>query len=170
MRPFDRALARRLIGRWAQATWVEATLALFPTTPLVLSGELPHPERPGIIVANHQVVFNQRQSRGGRMGRRAAGQGRSLEGGAGGDYLATTRKARRRGRQTSGRGRTQRPGIIVANHQVDTDWLYMWEVARAVGAHGNLKVHAQVEPTTRQPLVVVRAATPPPARVSYDRG
>jgi lysocardiolipin and lysophospholipid acyltransferase len=77
VRPFSRAASRRLVGAWSQATWAAATLSVFPSTRLVLSGELPNPAA---------------------------------------------------------------PGVLIANHQMDTDWLYLWEVARAVGAHGNVKV------------------------------
>lgn len=30
--------------------------------------------------------------------------------------------------------------ILLANHQLDTDWLYLWEVLRVVGTHGILKI------------------------------
>ena len=56
VRPFSRARARACIARFAQAPWCDATLALFPKPQIVLSGELPHPARPGIIIANHQVA------------------------------------------------------------------------------------------------------------------
>ena len=40
----------------------------------------------------------------------------------------------------SGDSPARRSRACIANHQMDTDWLYLWEVARAVGAHGNVKV------------------------------
>ncbi len=35
---------------------------------------------------------------------------------------------------------SSRPAIIIANHQVDADFWYVWEVARAYGMHGRLKI------------------------------
>ena len=55
VRPFSRGLSRRLVGAWSQATWAAATLSLFPSTRLVLSGELPNPAQPGVLIANHQM-------------------------------------------------------------------------------------------------------------------
>ena len=34
----------------------------------------------------------------------------------------------------------RRAGILIANHQLDTDWFYLWDVCRVVGAHGALKI------------------------------
>jgi len=33
-----------------------------------------------------------------------------------------------------------RAGILIANHQLDTDWFYLWDMLRVVGAHGALKI------------------------------
>ncbi|KAJ8604002.1 hypothetical protein CTAYLR_003340 [Chrysophaeum taylorii] len=33
-----------------------------------------------------------------------------------------------------------RAAIVVANHQLDTDWIYMWETLRVVRAHGGVKI------------------------------
>ena len=40
---------------------------------------------------------------------------------------------------------TSRPAIIIANHQVDADFWYVWEVARAYGMHGRLKIILKAE-------------------------
>ena len=33
-----------------------------------------------------------------------------------------------------------RAGLLIANHQLDTDWFYLWDMLRVVGAHGALKI------------------------------
>ena len=33
-----------------------------------------------------------------------------------------------------------RAGLLLANHQLDTDWFYLWDMLRVVGAHGALKI------------------------------
>lgn len=35
---------------------------------------------------------------------------------------------------------TSRPAIVIANHQVDADWWYIWQAARAVKGAGNIKI------------------------------
>ncbi len=40
---------------------------------------------------------------------------------------------------------TSRPAIIIANHQVDADWWYCWEFARAYGLAGRLKIILKAE-------------------------
>lgn len=35
---------------------------------------------------------------------------------------------------------TSRPSIIIANHQVDADWWYIWQAARASRGAGNIKI------------------------------
>jgi len=40
---------------------------------------------------------------------------------------------------------SSRPAIIIANHQVDADFWYVWEVARAYGMHGRLKIILKAE-------------------------
>jgi lysocardiolipin and lysophospholipid acyltransferase len=33
-----------------------------------------------------------------------------------------------------------RPAIIIANHQVDADWWYIWQAARHAEGAGNIKI------------------------------
>lgn len=33
-----------------------------------------------------------------------------------------------------------RPAIIIANHQVDADWWYIWQAARHYNGAGNIKI------------------------------
>ena len=40
-----------------------------------------------------------------------------------------------------------RPAVIIANHQVDADWWYSWEFARAYRLHGRLKIILKVRGT-----------------------
>jgi len=34
----------------------------------------------------------------------------------------------------------RRAAVLIANHQLDVDWLYIWELLRVVRAHGSLKI------------------------------
>ncbi len=48
----------------------------------------------------------------------------------------------------------RRAGILIANHQLDTDWFYLWDVCRVVGAHGALKIVMLDDMrTSRRPVV-----------------
>lgn len=40
--------------------------------------------------------------------------------------------------------RAIQPAIMIANHQIDADWWFSWELARAYKLHGRLKIILKV--------------------------
>ena len=47
----------------------------------------------------------------------------------------------------------RRAGILIANHQLDTDWFYLWDVCRVVGAHGDVLMFALSSAASLSPSV-----------------
>ncbi|EQC41960.1 hypothetical protein SDRG_00809 [Saprolegnia diclina VS20] len=78
IRPFNRALYRKVMGAQCQQAWVDVLSCSFPKANIVATGDIPTD--------------------------------------------------------------IAKPMIILANHQVDADWWYLWQMARLQGAAGNVKI------------------------------
>ncbi|OQR98132.1 1-acyl-sn-glycerol-3-phosphate acyltransferase [Achlya hypogyna] len=78
IRPFNRALYRKVMGAQCQQAWVDVISCSFPESNIIATGDIP-------------TDIN-------------------------------------------------KPMIILANHQVDADWWYLWQMARLQGAAGNVKI------------------------------
>ena len=163
VRLWNRPLYRTLLGRFALTRWLETNILLLPDTRYVLHGDPLnlHMEKSGTIP---ELVMSSATSSGSSASLEnlpAAANSLEVPGNAASSSPSTSSSIDSSSSSVTtssssiaassssiaassiagvGGKKPSSLGILVCNHQVDLDWLYLWEAARYYGAHSTLKV------------------------------
>jgi len=139
LRPWNRGLYHSLLGKVALARWLESNDLLLPDTKYVLHGA---PLNLHMAKSLAQAQSGSRAANGMSSGDSTPKSSLNHPDQAAAVAAAAAPPASVAELYTGiAAGETVSPlSILISNHQVDLDWLYLWEASRFFDAHSTMKV------------------------------